>query len=140
VGLTLPRFLIRLPYGKETESTELFDFDEIPDTDVHEDYLWANPAFAATLLLAQTFTQQGWQLRPGTLAEITGLPIHIYTAEGESRTKPCAEVLMTQTSAEEMIEKGFMPLASLKDQPVVRLVRFQSLADPPSALAGRWSL
>jgi type VI secretion system protein ImpC len=140
VGLTLPRFLIRLPYGKETESTELFDFDEMPDTDAHEDYLWANPAFAATLLLAQTFTQQGWELRPGTLAEIAGLPIHIYTVEGESRTKPCAEVLMTQTSAEEMIEKGFMPLASLKDQPVIRLVRFQSLADPPSALAGRWSL
>jgi type VI secretion system protein ImpC len=140
VGLTLPRFLIRLPYGKETESTELFDFDEIPDTGAHEDYLWANPAFAATLLLAQAFTQQGWELRPGTLAEIAGLPMHIYNVEGESRSKPCAEVLMTQTAAEEMIEKGFMPIASLKDQPAIRLVRFQSLADPPRALAGRWSL
>jgi hypothetical protein len=39
-----------------------------------------------------------------------------------------------------MIEKGFMPLASIKDQPVIRLVRFQSFADPPSALAGRWNL
>ena len=71
----------------------------------HEDYLWANPAFAAVLLLAQTFTEQGWELRPGTLADITGLPLHIYTLEGESRTKPCAEVLMTQTAAEEMIEE-----------------------------------
>ena len=140
LGLALPRFLIRLPYGKETESTELFDFEEIPDATAHDDYLWANPAFAAVLLLAQTFTEQGWELRPGTLADITGLPIHIYTREGESRTKPCAEVLMTQTAAEEMIEKGFMPLASLKDQPTVRLVRFQSLSDPPSALAGRWNL
>ncbi len=140
LGLVLPRFLIRLPYGKETESTELFDFEEIPDATAHDDYLWANPAFAAVLLLAQTFTEQGWELRPGTLADITGLPIHIYTREGESRTKPCAEVLMAQTAAEEMIEKGFMPLASLKDQPTVRLVRFQSLSDPPSALAGRWNL
>jgi len=140
LGLALPRFLIRLPYGKETESTELFEFEEIPDTAAHEDYLWANPVFAAVLLLAQTFTEQGWELRPGTLAEITGLPIHIYTLEGESRTKPCAEVLMTQTAAEEMMEKGFMPLVSLKDQPVIRLIRFQSITDPPSALAGRWSL
>ncbi len=140
LGLTLPRFLIRLPYGKETDSTELFDFEEIPDTDAHDDYLWANPAFAAVLLLAQTFAEQGWELRPGALAEITGLPIHIYTLEGESRTKPCAEVLMTQTSAEEMIGKGFMPLVSLKDQPVIRLLRFQSFTDPPSALAGRWNL
>ena len=139
LGLVLPRFLIRLPYGKETETTELFDFDEIPDAAAHDDYLWANPAFAATLLLAQTFTEQGWELRPGTLAEITGLPIHIYTQEGETITKPCAEVLMTQTAAEEMLEKGFMPLASLKEQPAVRLVRFQSVTDPPSALAGRWN-
>jgi type VI secretion system protein ImpC len=140
LGLALPRFLIRLPYGKDTDSTELFDFEEIPDTAAHEDYLWANPAYAATLLLAQTFAEQGWELRIGTLQEITGLPIHIYTEEGESRTQPCAEVLMTQTAAEEMLEKGFMPLASLKDQPTIRLVRFQSFADPLRALAGRWSL
>jgi type VI secretion system protein ImpC len=139
LGLVLPRFLLRLPYGKETESTELFNFEEIPDAGAHEDYLWANPAFAAALLLAQTFTAQGWDLRPGTLSDITGLPIHIYTHDGEAVTKPCAEVLMTQTAAEEMMEKGFMPLASLKDQPAVRLVRFQSFADPPSALAGRWN-
>ncbi len=139
LGLVLPRFLIRLPYGKETESTELFDFEEIPDPTAHDDYLWANAAFAAVLLLAQTFTEEGWELRPGTVVEITDLPLHIYTQEGESRTKPCAEVLMTQTAAEEMMAKGFMPLASMKDQPAVRLVRFQSLTDPPSGLAGRWS-
>ncbi|MDR3677187.1 MAG: type VI secretion system contractile sheath large subunit [Acidobacteriota bacterium] len=139
LGLTLPRFLIRLPYGKDTESTEFFAFEEVPDAAAHDDFLWANPAFAAVLLLAQTFTEQGWELRAGTLSDITGLPIHVYTEDGETRSKPCAEVLMTQTAAEEMIEKGFMPLASLKDQAVVRLVRFQSLANPPSALAGRWS-
>jgi type VI secretion system protein ImpC len=112
----------------------------MPDPSAHDDYLWANPAFAATLLLAQAFTEQGWELRPGMLSEITGLPIYIYTREGESVTKPCAEVLMTQTAAEDMMAKGFMPLASLKDQPAIRLVRFQSLADPLSALAGRWNL
>ena len=63
----------------------------------------------------------------------------VYTVEGEPRSKPCAEVLMTQTAAEEMLEKGIMPLATIKEQPVVRLVRFQSIADPPTALAGRWN-
>jgi len=139
LGLALPRFLIRLPYGKDTDSTETFDFEEIPDITAHDDYLWANPTFAADLLLGQTFTDEGWEFRPGSLSEITGMPIHIYTEDGESRTKPCAEVLMTQTAAEEMMEKGFMPLISLKDQPVVRLLRFQSFTDPPTALAGRWN-
>ena len=140
VGLALPRFLLRLPYGKDTDSTELFEFEELPDSAAHEDYLWANPAFAAVLLLAQTFTEQGWHLRPGTVSEIDGLPIHILTVEGEPRTTPCAEVLMTQSAAERMMELGFMPLASLKDRPAVRWVRFQSFSEPLSALAGRWGV
>jgi type VI secretion system protein ImpC len=138
LGLVLPRFIGRLPYGKDTESTEPFDFEEISDVAAHEDYLWTNPAFAAALLLGQTFSQQGWKMRLGTLSDISGLPIHIYTEVGESKSKPCAEVLMTQTAAEEMLEKGVMPLASIKEQPVVRLVRFQSFSNPPAALAGRW--
>lgn len=139
VGLVLPRFLLRLPYGKDTEATELFEFEELQEPANHEDYLWSNPAFATVLLLAQTYAEQGWELHPGALSEIRGLPVHVYKENGESHAKPCAEVLMTQTAAEEMLERGFMVLASLKDQPAVRLVRFQSIADPPTALSGRWS-
>jgi type VI secretion system protein ImpC len=138
VGLTLPRFLLRLPYGRDTEPVERFQFEEILDPSAHEDYLWGNAAFACALLLAESFADQGWELRPGTLSEISGLPVYVYAVEGEPRTLPCAEVLLTETAAEKMMEEGFMPLASLKDQPAVRLVRFQSIADPVSALAGRW--
>jgi len=139
VGLALPRFLLRLPYGKGTEPAELFQFEEMPDPAAHENYLWGNPAFACALLLAESFAEQGWELRPGAISEISGLPVYIYTMEGEPGTVPCAEVLLTQTAAEKMMEKGFMPLASLKDQPTVRLVRFQAIAEPLSVLAGRWN-
>lgn len=138
VGLALPRFLLRLPYGKDTDATELFEFEELPESAAHEDYLWANPAFAAALLLAQAFTEEGWDFRPGMTSEVNGLPIHVLTIEGEPRTTPCAEVLMTQSAAERMLELGFMPLASLKDQPAVKWVRFQSISEPLTALAGRW--
>jgi type VI secretion system protein ImpC len=138
VGLALPRFLLRLPYGKDTEPVELFQFEEMPDPVARENYLWGNAAFACVLLLAESFAEQGWELRPGTLSEIGGLPVYIYKVNGEPGTLPCAEVLLTETAAEKMMEKGFMPLASLKDQPTVRLVRFQSIADPLSSLAGRW--
>jgi type VI secretion system protein ImpC len=139
VGLALPRFLLRLPYGKATEPAELFQFEEMPDPAAHENYLWGNPAFACALLLAESFAEQGWELRPGTISEISRLPVYIYTVESEPTTLPCAEVLLTQKAAEKMMERGFMPLASLKDQPTVRLVRFQSIADPPSSLAGQWA-
>ena len=139
VGLALPRFLLRLPYGKDTDSTERFEFEELPDSAAHEDYLWANPAFAAVLLLAQTFTEQGWNFHSGIASEVDGLPIHITSVGGEPRTTPCAEVLLTQSAAERMMELGFMPLASLKDRAAIRWVRFQSISNPPRALAGQWS-
>ena len=53
--------------------------------------------------------------------------------------KPCAEVLLTDEAAEMLLDRGFMPLASMKNADRVRVVRFQSVADPPVALAGRWN-
>jgi type VI secretion system protein ImpC len=138
VGLALPRFLLRLPYGKGTSSLESFDFEEFPDLPVHEDYLWGNPAFAVALLLAQSFSETGWQMRPGTATEIEKLPLHVYRREGESESKPCAEVLLTDDAAERMVEEGLIPLVSFKGRDSVGVVRFQSIADPPRALGGRW--
>lgn len=138
VGLAIPRFLLRLPYGKETDPIESFPFEEMPVDPAHEDYLWGNPAFACALLLAQSFSESGWDLRPGQHGSLDRLPIHIYERDGVSEVKPCAEALMTADSAERIMESGLMPLASIKSQSEVRLVRFQSIAQPLRALAGRW--
>ena len=139
IGLALPRFLLRLPYGKKTDPIESFDFEEMPEDPSHEDYLWANPAFACAGLLAQSFSEYGWQMRPGVHAQIDGLPLHVYERDGESELKPCGEALLTEDAAEWILEKGLMPLVSLKRQDAVRLVRFQSIAEPVRALSGRWS-
>ncbi|HMF57219.1 MAG TPA: type VI secretion system contractile sheath large subunit [Pyrinomonadaceae bacterium] len=138
LGLALPRFLLRLPYGQETEPTEEFDFEEMPPDapPLHDWYLWANPAFAVVYLLAHAFTESGWDMRPGQVQEIEGLPLHIYTQDGESRIKPCAETLMTTRSAERIINEGIMPLISMKDTDAIRLGMFQSLNG--KRLAGRW--
>ena len=138
LGLALPRFLLRLPYGETTDPVESFSFEEMPDTPAHEDYLWGNPAFACALLLAQSFSEDGWQMRPGTHSELDGLPLHVYQQDGDSELKPCAEALLTERAAGKMLENGLMPLVWLKGQDAVRLVRFQSMAEPLSALAGRW--
>jgi type VI secretion system protein ImpC len=140
VGLALPRFLLRLPYGKETDPIESFDFEEMPDTPEHEDYLWGNPAFAGALLLAQSFSDDGWQMRPGTHGEIDRLPLHIYKHDGESELKPCAETLLTEEAAQKILECGLMPLVSLKGQDAVELVRFQSIKEPLHALEGTWQI
>ncbi len=138
IGLVLPRFLLRLPYGADTEEAETFGFEEMPDPPQHERYLWGNPAIACAYLLGEAFSRYGWQMRPGMVQEIDGLPAHVYEAEGASELKPCAEVLMTQEAAEVLLEQGFMPLASMKGSDRVRLIRFQSVAKPAAAIAGKW--
>src|SRR6266498_1770897 len=138
LGLALPRFLLRLPYGSATEPAERFNFEEMPE-DIkarHESYLWGNPAFAVVYLLGKAFSESGWNFRPGDLQEIEGLPLHVSSCEGETEIKPCAEVLMTIRAAEEIINRGLMPLISMKETDTVRVGIFQSVAG--TRLAGRW--
>ena len=139
VGLALPRFLLRLPYGRKTSPLETFDFEEFPELPVHEDYLWGNPAFAVALLLAQSFVEAGWEMRAGTATEVDKLPLHVYRRDGQPESKPSAEVLLTDDAVERIVEEGLIPLISFKDRDIVRVARFQSIADPPRAPAGRWS-
>jgi type VI secretion system protein ImpC len=138
LGLALPRFLLRLPYGKDTEPTEQFDFEEMPEGSRHESYLWGNPAFVCAYLLGQAFSEFGWYLRPGVFQQIDGLPAHVYEEDGESHLKPCAEALLTNRAAEIILDEGLMPLLSIAGRADVRLTRFQSIAKPARPLAGQW--
>ena len=138
IGLAMPRFLLRLPYGAKTDATERFEFEEMPETPVHESYLWGHPALVCALLLGEAFAHSGWDMRPGEQNEVAGLPAHVYKKDGEPELKPCAEVLLTEGSVEMLMDLGFMPLVSLKGSDHIRLARFQSMADPSTALSGRW--
>src|SRR6185369_10696905 len=90
VGLAMPRFLLRLPYGAKTDATERFAFEEMPDPPVHQLYLWGNPAIVCTLLLGEAFSRSGWDMRPGEVSQVDGLPAHVYKKDGEPELKPCA--------------------------------------------------
>ncbi len=138
MGLVLPRFLLRLPYGQDTSPTDLFHFEEFGAEPDHDAYLWGNPALACVYLLGESFSRAGWDMKPGMVRDIDGLPLHTYRADGETKCKPCGEVLMTEDGAEALLENGIMPLASIRDRDTVRVIRFQSIADPPAPLAGRW--
>jgi type VI secretion system protein ImpC len=138
LGLAMPRFLVRLPYGEQTDAAEEFDFEEFPKGGPasHESYLWANPMFAIAYLLGKAFSESSWDLQPGDFSEIDGLPLHVYHQDGESRIKPCGETLLTVRAAQKLIALGFMPLITMKETDVVRLGLFQSISG--TKLAGRW--
>lgn len=138
IGLVLPRLLLRLPYGKDTEPIDQFDFDELSDCIDHEEYLWGNPAIVCACLLAEAFGTSGWSLTGVLQQELMGLPMHVYKSNGETHITPCAETILTERAMQIMIDKGLMPLLSIKGRDAVRMARFQSIAKPNTPLAGRW--
>lgn len=124
IGLAMPRFLLRLPYGKDTSPIDSFAFEEMPLHE-HTNYLWGNPAILCASLLSGAATTR----------KVDGLPLHIYKDGLESIAKPCAEVMLSESEVEFLLENGVMPVASMRDQDAAVLMRLQSIADPPTALA-----
>ncbi len=139
IGLAVPRFLARLPYGEETEPAEAFSFEELTEEGKHDQYVWANPAFICALLIAKSFNAAGWEIGGRYFSDVEGLPTHIYTEDGHTVTKPCGEIAMTHEACDTLIEQGLMPLVSFKDTDRVKIGGFQSIAYPSKDLNGRWS-
>lgn len=138
IGLAVPRFIGRLPYGNATYAIDSFPFEEIEGVPNHADFLWVNPAFACGLLLGRSFNESGWRFRPRNDREISGMPYFTFDRAGETEAQPCAEVLLTDSQIEALQEEGLMSLASIKNRDAVFLMGFQSIAKPLCRLAGRW--
>jgi type VI secretion system protein ImpC len=138
IGLLLPRFLLRLPYGSKTDPVERFSFEEFSPLAGHEQYLWGNSAGLCACLLANAFSESGWNLTDGLGCDLSGLPMHIYESDGQKHVTPCAETILTERAFGILIDKGLMPVVSVKGRDAVRLPRFQSIASPLAPLAGPW--
>ena len=137
IGLALPRILGRIPYGKETDPVSSFDFEEIV-AHAHQRFLWVNPTLFCARLLAKSFAQSGWDMSPDDHTDIEDLPAYTYQEDGEKKMLPCAELFLPEMAAEAILGKGIMPIVSFRSRDMARLLRFQSIAAPVSALAGPW--
>ena len=138
LAMALPRFLLRLPYGSKTSALESIEFEEFTAAPVHEHYLWGNPAMAVGLMLAQSFDEAGWQMRPGSVAQVDDLPLHVYGDPEGLGSKPCAEALLTDEAVQRILDEGLISLISYKGRDSIRTGRFQPVANG-QRLAGRWN-
>ena len=121
-----------------SDPIEEFAFEEMEGEPRHESYLWGNPAFACTYLLAQAFSRYGWDFHPGVIDEIDGLPTHVFEEGGGTEMKPCAEAWLTTRAADAILARGLIPLLPMKGQDVVRAADVRSVAALERSLAGRW--
>jgi type VI secretion system protein ImpC len=116
VALTLPRFLLRLPYGPDTKPVKAFNYEEDVSAS-HEHYLWGNTAFAFASRLTDSFAKYRWctnVIGPLGGGAVEDLPVHQFESMGALQTKIPTEVLISDRREFELAEEGFISLAMRK--------------------------
>jgi hypothetical protein len=81
LGLAMPRYLSRLPYGAKTSPVEEFDFEEDTGAADHSRYTWANAAYAMAVNINRSFKLYGWCSRIRGIesgGSVEGLPTHTF--------------------------------------------------------------
>ncbi|KKB65345.1 EvpB family type VI secretion protein [Robbsia andropogonis] len=132
VGLTLPRFLGRLPFNpKDGDVAETFNFVEEVDGTDHSRYLWCNAAWAFGARLTSAFDDFGWcaairGVEGGGLVE--DLPTHTFkTDDGEVALKCPTEIAITDRREKELSDLGFIPLVHCKNTDYAAFFAAQSV-------------
>ena len=116
VSLTVPRFLLRLPYGPDTQPVKAFNYQEDVSAN-HGDYLWGNAAFTFASRLTDSFAKFRWCaniIGPKGGGAVEDLPLHQYEAMGAVQTKIPTEVLVSERREYELAEEGFIGLTMRK--------------------------
>lgn len=134
LGLTMPRFLARVPYGPKTNPVEEFAFEEEVEGEGHEQFCWANSAYAMGANITRSFKRYGWvsQIRGmeagGTVEK---LPTHTFpTDDGGQDLKCPTEVAISDRREAELAACGFMPLLHKKNTDLAVFMGAQSLQKP----------
>ncbi len=134
VGLAMPRFLARLPYGANTEPVEEFDFEEDTGAADHSKYTWSNSAFAMAVNINRAFKLFGWCSRIRGVESggaVEGLPAHTFpTDDGGVDMKCPTEIAISDRREAELAKNGFMPLIHKKNTDFAAFIGAQSLQKP----------
>jgi type VI secretion system protein ImpC len=116
VGLALPRFLLRLPYGPDSQPIKAFNYQEDVSAS-HAHYLWGNAAFALGSRISDSFAKFRWCaniIGPQGGGAVEDLHLHQYEAMGAVQTKIPTEILISERREFELAEEGFIGLTMRK--------------------------
>jgi len=134
VGLAMPRFLARLPYGAKTNPVDEFNFEEDTGAADHRRYTWANSAYAMGTNITRAFKLYGWCSRIRGIESggaVEGLPVHTFpTDDGGVDMKCPTEIAITDRREAELAKAGFMPVLHRKNSDFAAFIGAQSLNKP----------
>jgi type VI secretion system protein ImpC len=131
VGLAMPRFLARLPYGARTSPVEEFDFEEQTGAGDHSKYTWSNSAYAMAVNVNRSFKLYGWCTRIRGVesgGSVEGLPVHTFPSDDGGVDLKCpTEIAISDRREAELANCGLMPLIHRKNTDVAAFIGAQSL-------------
>jgi type VI secretion system protein ImpC len=134
IGLAMPRFLARAPYGATTNPVEEFDFEEDTAGADSSKYTWANAAYAMATNINRSFKMYGWCSRIRGIESggaVEGLPVHSFpTDDGGVDMKCPTEIAISDRREAELAKNGFMPLVHKKNSDFAAFIGAQSLHKP----------
>ncbi len=134
IGLTMPRFLARLPYGAKTDPVDEFDFEEVTEGADSSKYTWANSAYAMAVNINRAFNLYGWCTRIRGIESggaVEDLPAHTFpTDDGGVDIKCPTEIAISDRREAELAKNGFMPLIHKKNSDFAAFIGAQSLQKP----------
>ena len=134
VGLAMPRFLARQPYGAKTDPVEAFDFEEDTSAAGSKNYTWANAAYAMAVNINRSFKEYGWCSRIRGIESggaVEGLPVHSFPTDDGGVAMQCpTEIAISDRREAELAANGFMPLVHKKNTDFAAFIGAQSLHKP----------
>jgi type VI secretion system protein ImpC len=134
LGLCMPRFLARTPYGAKTNPVEEFDFEEDTGGADHGKYAWANAAYAMATNINRSYKQYGWGSRIRGIESggaVEGLPLHTFPTDDGGVDQKCpTEIAISDRREAELSKAGLLSLIHRKNSDVAAFIGAQSLNKP----------
>jgi len=134
LGLAMPRFLARLPYGAKTEPVDEFAFEEDTEGGDSTHYTWANSAYAMATNITRAFKMYGWTTQIRGIESggaVEGLPAHTFPSDDGGVAMKCpTEISISDRREAELAKSGFMPLIYKKNSDFAAFIGAQSLQKP----------
>jgi len=134
VGMAMPRFLARAPYGAKSNPVEAFDFEETTSAVGSKDFTWANAAYAMAVNINRSFKDYGWCSRIRGIESggaVQGLPVHTFPTDDGGVDMTCpTEIAISDRREAELAKNGFMPLVHKKNSDFAAFIGAQSMHKP----------
>ncbi len=132
IGLTFPRYVVRLPWNPESNPSSGLPFHE--HTSGKADcYLWGSSALLMAQNIIRSFENTGWcQYIRGPKAGglISGLPVDMFNVRGEDEMRIPVEICIPDYRELEYARNGIIPLVYRKGSGEAAFFSVQSIKRP----------